>query len=204
MPSCSTSTFSDRDGAIGEHRGVRADEHPAPPAVTVLTLDRGEHLPAGLIDVQVPGGGVPLGDQPGQRGQQLRARREHPGQSALGDVEPVVGQRGHDPVRGTAEHELLAQQPGQETRGEPALADRLGHRWRDQDPPDRAATRPPVGRAPVHDAGQRDLPVDLLATLLPERCVARAAARTHPLALGNIVDLLAGRQMRVVPAAVPA
>ena len=44
------STASDRDGAIGEHRGVRADEHPAPPAVTVLTLDRGEHLPAGLID----------------------------------------------------------------------------------------------------------------------------------------------------------
>jgi len=176
-----------------EHRGVGADEHPAPPAVAVFALDRGVHLPAGLIHVQVPGGGVPLRDQLGQRGQQLRTRREHPGQGALGDMEPVVGQRGHDAVRGTTQHELLTQQPGQEPTGEPTLPDRLGYRCGDQDPTDRAATRPPVGRAPVHDPGQLHLPVDLLTTLLPEPGVARAAERAHPLGLTDVVDLLTGR-----------
>ena len=145
-----------------------------------------------------------VADQLRQWGQQVRARREHPGQGALGQVEPVVGQRGDDPVRGAAQHELLHQQPGQKPGGEPALADRLGHRCGDQDPADRATAAAPVGRAAVHDPGQLDLPVDLLAALLAEPGIARAAARAHPLGLGNVVDLLAGRQMRVVPAAVPA
>jgi hypothetical protein len=64
--------------------------------------------------VQVRGGGVAVADQLRQWGQQVRARREHPGQGALGQVEPVVGQRGDDPVRGPAQHELLHQQPGQD------------------------------------------------------------------------------------------
>ncbi|HKR49036.1 MAG TPA: hypothetical protein VJT72_05530 [Pseudonocardiaceae bacterium] len=55
-------------------------------------------------------GGVAVADQPGQRGQQLGARREHPDQGALGEGESVVGQRGDDAVRGTAQYELLAQQ----------------------------------------------------------------------------------------------
>jgi len=114
-----------------------------------------------------------------------------------------VGQRGHDRVRRAAEHELLHQQPGQEPGGEPALRDGLGHRWGDQDRADRAATRPPVGRAAVHDPDQLHQPVDLLTRLLPERRVARAAAPTHPLTPGNVVDLLAGQQMGVVPTAVP-
>ncbi len=163
--------------------------------MAVFALDRGEHLPAGLLHVQVPGFGVPRGDQLGQWGQQGRARREHPGQGALGQVEPVMGQRGHDPVRGTTQHELLDQQPGHKPAGEPALGDRLGHRWGDQHPTDRATAGPPVGRTPVHDAGQRDLPVDLLAALLPERGVTRAAARTPQLLGRDVVDLLPGQQM---------
>jgi len=71
------------------------------------TVHCGEHVPAGLVDVQVPGGGVALGDRLRQRAQQPRARREHPSQGALSDVEPVVVQRGDDPVRGAAQHELL-------------------------------------------------------------------------------------------------
>ncbi len=78
------------------------------------TVHCGEHVPAGLVDVQVPGGGVASGDRLRQRAQQPRARREHPSQGALSDVEPVVGQRGDDPVRGAAQHELLTQQPGHE------------------------------------------------------------------------------------------
>ena len=115
-----------------------------------------------------------------------------------------MGQRGDDPVRGPAQHELLHQQPGQKPGGEPALADRLGHRWGDQHAADRATAAAPVGRAAVHDPGQLDLPVDLLAALLAEPDIARAAARAHPLGLGNVVDLLAARQMGVVAAAVPA
>jgi hypothetical protein len=53
-------------------------------------------------------------------------------------------------------------------------------------------------------AGQLDLPVDLLTGLLPERDVTRAAARTHPLPLGNIMDLLTGQQMVLAAATVPA
>ena len=55
----------------------------------------------------------------------------------------------------------------------------------------------------MHDPGQLDLPVDLLAALLAEPDIPRAAARAHPLGLGHVVDLLAARQMGVVPAAVP-
>jgi hypothetical protein len=55
----------------------------------------------------------------------------------------------------------------------------------------------------VHDTDQLNLPVDLLTRLLPERGVTCPAARTHPLVVGDVVDLLAGRQVGVVPAAVP-
>jgi hypothetical protein len=81
--------------------------------VTVLTLDRGEHPPTGLVDVQMRGGGIAVTDRRRERAQQSRARREHPGQGSLGDIEPVVGKRGDDPVHRAAQHELLDQQPGQ-------------------------------------------------------------------------------------------
>ena len=171
--------------------------------MAVLALHGRIHVPAGLIDVQVRGGGVALTDRRRERGQQVRTRRKHPGQGAVGDIKPVVGQRGDDPVHRAAQHELLHQQPGQKPSAEPALADRLGNRRGDQHPADRATTGAPIRRAAVHNPDQRNLPVDLLAALFPERGVARAAARAHPLALGNVVDLLAGREMGVVPATVP-
>ena len=113
-----------------------------------------------------------------------------------------MGQRGRDPVRGPAQHELLHQQPGHKPRGEPALRDRFRHRRRGQHPADRAAATPPVGRAAGHHPDQPDLPVDQLAALLTERDVAGSAARAHPLALRDVADLLLGREMGVVPATV--
>ena len=89
MPNCSVSTFSDRDGAMRNTvvSGPTNTQHHqrwlSLPSTAANTLQ----LVSSTREVR--GGGVPLGDQPGQRGQQLRARREHPGQGALGDVEPV-------------------------------------------------------------------------------------------------------------------
>ena len=73
-------TFSERDGAMRNTvvSGATNTQHHQR-WLAVLALDRGEHLPAGVVDVQVPRGGVPLGDQRGQhppRAARL-ARRRH-------------------------------------------------------------------------------------------------------------------------------
>jgi hypothetical protein len=142
--------------------------------------------------VQVRGGGVAFADLACQRGDQVRASGEHPGQGALGQVESVMGQRGRDPMGGPAQHELLHQQPGQKPRGEPALADRLRYRWRGQHPADRAAATAPVGRAADHDPYQPHLPVDQLATLFAERDIPGPAARAHPFGFRHVANVFLG------------
>ena len=113
--------------------------------MAVFTLDRGIYVPAGLIDMQMPGGSVAVDDRPRQRASRSQHAANTPGQGALGDVEPVVGQRGDDTVHGAAEHELLVQQPGQEIRGKRPLPIALGYRWCDQDPAEDTPAGPPAG-----------------------------------------------------------
>ncbi len=61
-----------RPGTGGVHHeagGVRAQEHPQPPPRRAASLARGEHVPGGLIGVQVPRGPGPGDDRLLHRGQ---------------------------------------------------------------------------------------------------------------------------------------
>ena len=113
-----------------EHGRVRGDERPQPPAVVLLVRDVLEHLPGGLVAVRVPGLPGMGGDRLRPGCQQRRDLLQLAGQGAGRDVQPLGGQRGHDPVHRPAQHVLLVQQPGQEPGGEQPLRDHLGRRRR--------------------------------------------------------------------------
>lgn len=133
-----------------------------------------------------------------ERGGERRARSDDPHHGAGRDIEPVVGQCGHDALERSAEHVLLDEQMGQEHRGEQALADHLGHDGGDGHPWDRAPAATPVGRPVMDDAHETHLPVDLFGGLLVEGVVGRPALRADPLLLRDVVDALFGLELGVV------
>ena len=143
------------------------------------------------------------GDRLRPRRQQRRDLLQLAGQGAGRDVQPLGGQRGHDPVHRPAQHVLLMQQPGQEPGGEQPLRDHLGRRRRAGRPRPVARAAAPVAAAAQQDPDQFDLPVDQLAVLGADELVPGPAARAAPLLRFQVDDAFLGLQVRITAAAVP-
>ena len=149
--------------------------------------------------MHVPGGPSVRRDRLRPRRDQRRDLLQRPAQGARGHLEPVGGQRLHDPVHRPAQHMLLIRQPRQEPRGEQALRHRLGRQRRAHGLRSRMRAPPPVTVPAPHDPGDLHVPVNLLAVLGPEELEQLAALRAAPLAGIHIYDTLFGFQMRIVP-----
>ena len=149
--------------------------------------------------MHVPGGPAVRGDRGRPRRDQRRDLLQRPAQRARRHVQPVGGQRLHDPVHRPAQHMLLIRQPRQEPRGEQALRHRPGRHGRADRRRSPMRTPPPVTPPPPHDPGDLHPPVDLLAVLGPDELERLPAHRAAPLASIHIDDPLLGLQMRIVP-----
>ena len=153
--------------------------------------------------MRVPGQPAAGGDRLRPRRQQRRDLPELAGQGAGRDLQPLGGQRRHDPVHRAAQHVLLMQQPGQEPGGEQPLRHHLGRRRRAGRLRPVARAAAPVAAAPQEDPGQLDLPVDQLAVLGADELVPGPAARAAPLLRFQVDDAFLGLQVRITAAAVP-
>ena len=147
----------------------------------------------------MPGGPAVRGDRGRPRRDQRRDLLQRPAQGARGHVEPVGGQRRHDPVHQQAQHMLLIRQPRQEPGGEQALRHRPGRRRRADRRGPRMRAPPPVAPPPPHDPGDLHLPVDLLAVLGAQELKRLPALRAAPLAGLHIDEPFLSLQMRMIP-----
>ena len=147
----------------------------------------------------MPGGPAVRGDRLRPRRDQRRDLLQCSAQRARRHVQPVGGQRLHDPVHRSAQHMLLIRQPRQETRGEQALRHRPGRRRRTGRPGSRASAPPLVTAPPPHDPGDLHPPVDLLAVLGPDELERLPAHRAAPLGGIHIDDAFLSLQMGIVP-----
>jgi hypothetical protein len=149
--------------------------------------------------MHMPGLAAVRGDRLGPRRDQRRDLLQRPAQRAWRHVEPVGGQRPHDPVHRPAQHMLLIRQPRQEPGSEQALRHRPGRRRRADRPGPRMRAPPPVTPPPPHNPGDLHLPVNLLAVLGPQELKRLPALRAAPLAGIDIDDPFLSLQMRTIP-----
>ena len=153
--------------------------------------------------MRMPGPPAMGGDRLRPGRQQRRDLPELADQGAGRDLQPLGGQRRHDPVHRPAQHVLLVQQPGQEPGAEQPLRDHLGRRRRAGRPRPVARAAAPVAAAAQQDPDQRDPPVDQLAVLGADELVPGPAAQAAPLLRFQVDDAFLGLQVRITAAAVP-